>query len=333
MTESAGAPQEEVLDPERPIVDPHHHLWDFAANPYLLEQLHEDTGSGHNVTHTVFVECTWGYRTGGPEVLRPVGETEHVAATAERSATTAGATVAGIVSFADLTLGAAVEDVLAAHAEAGGGRFRGIRHASSWDADPKIRNAHTDPTPDLLSRSDFREGFATLARLGHSFDAWMYHPQLPALVDLARAHPEVSIVLDHLGGPVGIGPYAGRREEVLAAWRPVMAEIARCPNVSLKVGGIGMSLFGFDFHRRPGGASSEELARAWGDEIRWCIDAFGPDRCMFESNFPVDKVSASYRVLWNAFKRIAADAGYGPADSDALFGGTATRVYRLDGGS
>lgn len=333
MSDPAAQPAEEPLQPGRAIVDPHHHLWDFASNPYLLDELHADTGSGPNVTHTVFVECTWGYRSDGPEALRPVGETLKVAEVAERSEAGPGASVAGIVSFADLTLGAAVEDVLAAHEEAGGGRFRGIRHASSWDEDPAIRNAHTNPTPDLLGRADFREGFATLGRLGHSFDAWLYHPQLPQLTDLMRAHPEVPVVLDHLGAPMGIGRYTGRRDEVTAVWKQALADVATCPNVTLKVGGIGMSLFGFDFHRRPGGATSQELAAAWSDDIRWCIDTFGPHRCMFESNFPVDKVSVSYAALWNTFERISAAGGYDAVEQADLFGATAARAYRLNVGA
>jgi predicted TIM-barrel fold metal-dependent hydrolase len=320
---------EAAIEPDLPICDPHHHLWEHPTDTYLLDELRADTGSGHRVERTVFVECTSAYRPDGPEALRPVGETELVAAIAAESERTAdqGAVIAGIVGLADLRLGGAVEEVLAAHVEAGAGRFRGIRHATSWDPDPGIRNAHTDPPPGLLGDPSFREGFAALGRAGLRFDAWHYHPQIPELTDLARAQPDVPIVLDHLGGPLGIGPYAGRREEVRDVWRGAMAELAGCENVSVKLGGIGMPIYGLGWHQRPEPPTSEELAEAWAPDIRWCIEAFGVDRCMFESNFPVDKRSCSYVVLWNAFKRIVADAS--AEERDALFRGTATRFYGL----
>ena len=318
---------EAVLDPDLPICDAHHHLWDRPGDRYVLEDLRADTGAGHRVETTVFVECMAGYLDDGPPQLRPVGETHFVVEQAEESARTPGAEIAGIVGFADLDLGAAVAEVLEAHVDAGRGRFRGIRHASSWDPSPDVRRAHTRPPPGLLGRPSFRAGFAELGRLGLSFDAWLYHPQLGELVDLARAHPDVTIVLDHLGAPLGVGPYAGRRDEVLADWRSSMAEVAGCPNVVLKLGGIGMPLYGFDWHQRAEPPRSEELAAAWRDPIRWCIERFGPDRCMFESNFPVDRVSCSYTVLWNAFQLIAADLS--PSERDSLFRGTAEAAYRL----
>ena len=319
---------EEAIEPDLPICDPHHHLWHHPTDPYLLEHLHADTGAGHNVVETVFVDCMAEYRTEGPEHLRPVGETAWVAKLAAESEAGDGATIAGIVGFADLTLGAAVEEVLAAHVEAGDGRFRGIRHASSWDASPDVRNAHTSPPEGLLGQGDFRAGLATLGRMGLSFDTWMYHPQLGELVDLARAHPDVTMVLDHLGGPLGIGPYAGRRDEVRAAWEAPMADLAAdCPNVVLKLGGIGMAVYGLAWHREPTAPTSDALAEAWGPQIEWCIERFGPDRCMFESNFPVDRRSCSYVVLWNAFKRIA--GGCSDSERAPLFRDTARAAYRL----
>lgn len=318
---------EEPLDPDQPICDPHHHLWDHPGDRYLLGELRADTGAGHRVERTVFVECMSAYRSDGPEAMRPVGETEFVAAQANQSASTPGAEIAAIVGFADLTLGEAVADVLTAHVEAGQGRFRGIRHASAWDASPDVRRAHTNPPPGLLAEPSFRAGYAALGRAGLSFDAWLYHPQLRELAALARAHPDVVIVLDHLGGPLGVGPYAGRRADVLQTWRRDLSEVASCANVTVKVGGIGMPVFGLAWHRQAVPPSSEELAAAWGDEVRWCIELFGPERAMFESNFPVDRRSCSYTTLWNAFQRIAAD--YSPAERDLLFRGTAMRTYRL----
>jgi L-fuconolactonase len=318
---------EDALEPDLEICDPHHHLWDHPKERYEVAELHADTGAGHNVTRTVFVDCMSGYRDDLPPHLAPVGETEYALAQAREAERRGGARIAGIVSFADLSLGRAVEEPLSAHVEAGAGLFRGIRHATGWDPDPSVHNSHTNPPQGLMGEPAFREGLATLASMGLSFDAWLYHPQLPELVDLARAHPEATIVLDHLGAPLGTGPYAGRRDEVLAAWRPPMAELAQLPNVYLKVGGIGMALYGMGFHRLPRPPGSAELAAAWGDLVRWCIDAFGPSRCMFESNFPVDRRSCSYVVLWNAFKRMASE--YGAPDKAELFSGTARRAYRL----
>jgi L-fuconolactonase len=314
---------EETLDPDQLICDPHHHLWRHPGNRYMVEELRADTDTGHRVVRAVFVECMSGYRTDGPEAFRPVGETDFVVA-AEPSGF-----IAGIVGFADLRA-PEIDDVLAAHVEAGAGRFRGIRHASAWDPSPDIRPSHTRPPPGLLADAAFRSGFAALGRAGLSFDAWLYHPQLPELTDLARAHPDVPIILDHLGGPLGIGPYRGRRDETMAVWRSAMRDLAGCPNVMVKLGGIGMPIFGMKWHHQPGGATSEELAAAWGAEIRWCIEQFGVDRCMFESNFPVDKASCRYAVLWNAFKRIAGHSS--PTERAALFYGTATSAYRLDSG-
>ena len=326
-----AATVEQPIDADEEIVDPHHHLWDFPAGTYLVPELHEDTGAGHNVTQTVFVECAAGYYTSGPEHLRPVGETEFVREQAAISAETDGATISAIVSFADLTLGRAVEEVLAAHDEAGEGMFRGIRHASAWDASPQIRESHTKPPPQLLADPDFRAGYDTLGRMGFSFDAWMFHPQVTELVGLVQGVPDTPVVLDHLGGPLGIGPYAERRDEVRAVVRPALEALARHPQVTVKVGGIGMSIYGAGFKRLPQAPSSEHVAATWSDDIRHCIETFGPDRCMFESNFPVDKQGCSYTVLFNAFQRICDQAGYTKSERADLFAGTARRFYRVEG--
>lgn len=322
---------EEALEPDLPIVDPHHHLWDRDGSRYLLDELLEDTGSGHNVIATVFVECMSMYRAGGPEALRPVGETEFVNGVAAMSASGGfGPTLtnAGIVSYADLTLGDAVEAVLEAHIAAAPDRFRGIRHASGWDASDDIRNSHTNPPPGLLGEAKFREGFARLGSMGLSFDAWLYHPQLPELTDLARAHPDVPIVLDHFAGPLGVGPYEGKREEIFTQWKKDIAALAECENVVAKIGGNNMPINGFGWHKRDKPPTSEELAAATQDYYLHAIDCFSPKRCMFESNFPVDKASCSYQVLWNAFKRMA--SGFSADEKADLFAGTATYFYRLD---
>jgi L-fuconolactonase len=321
--------QEAILEPERPICDPHHHLWDHPGSRYLLDELLEDVGSGHNVVSTVFVECASMYRADGPVEMRPVGETEFVNGVAAMSASGGYGNLracAGIVSFADLTLGAKIGEVLDVHM-ARSDRFRGIRHAAGWDADERVRNSHTNPPKSLLLDAAFREGFRELGRRNLSFDAWLYHPQIGELTDLARAFPDVTIVFDHFGGPLGIGPYEGQREAIFARWRDDVAELARCPNVFAKLGGLVMPVNGFGFHQRERPASSDEIVAATGRYYRHAIDCFGVERCMFESNFPVDKQSCSYAVLWNAFKKMVADAS--ESEKQRLFHDTAREAYRL----
>jgi predicted TIM-barrel fold metal-dependent hydrolase len=325
--------KEEVLDPTRPIVDPHHHLWDRGGQRYLIEEIAADIGSGHNVIATVYVEARSMYRAAGAESLRPVGEVEFANGAAAMSASGGygrAAICAGIVGHANLLLGGGARPVLEAEIAAGNGRFRGIRHSSAWDADADVAGMYALRPKKLLLDTTFREGFACLAPLGLSFDAWLFHPQIGELADLARAFPDTTIVLDHCGGPIGVGSYAGRREEIFAHWKVSIQDIAKCPNVVVKLGGLAMRLLGYDFHERPKPPSSEDAAAAWRPYIETCIESFGPERCMFESNFPPDKGQCSYQVIFNAFKRIAAQ--YTEAEQTALFSGTATRVYRLDVG-
>lgn len=322
--------KEEILDPWLPIVDPHHHLWHRHNFRYLLEELLADTNSGHNVIATVFVDCVAFYREDGPAELKPLGETEFangVAAMAASGFYGRTRACAGIVSHVDLTLGARARDVLEAQIHAGNGRFRGIRHAGGWDASDQVRNSHTNPPPGLYADKAFREGFAQLAPLQVSFEAWQYHPQLPEVIALARAFPQTSMILNHVGGPLGIGPYAGKADETFASWKRNMAELAKCPNVTVKLGGLGMKVGVFDHYARDVPPTSHDIAAAWKPWIDTCIEQFGARRCMFESNFPVDKVSTGYAVLWNAFKRLA--SGASAAEKTDLFSGTATRVYRL----
>ncbi len=321
---------EQPLEPERAIIDPHHHLWDHPDSRYLLDEILRDTGSGHRVLATVFVECFSMYRADGTPSLRPVGETEFVNGIAAQSASGQfGETrvAAGIVSFADLALGTAVEPVLEAHIAAAPLRFRGIRHAGGFDASPEIRNSHTNPPADLYQSKKFREGFALLSKLRLSFDAWQYHPQMPAVTELARSFPDTTIILDHFGGPLAIGPYEGKQAEIFKQWKVDIAELASCPNVVAKLGGINMPVNGFGWHRRPSPPSSDEIVAATRDYYLHTIDQFGPARCMFESNFPVDRISCSYVVLWNAFKKIAAN--FTAEEKADLFSRTAAKVYRL----
>jgi L-fuconolactonase len=322
--------EEEIIEPAIPIVDPHHHLWDRPGNRYFFFDLLSDLDTGHNIRATVAVEAGAMYRHDGAPDARPVGETEFLNGAAAISASGAYGdhrACAGIVGHADLFLGERVSPILDAHIQAGGGRFRGVRYISAWHPDPAARGSLANPPPNVLADSRFREGFARLAPLGLSFDAWMYHTQLPELVALAHDFPETTIVLNHTGGAIGIGPYAGKRNAVLAEWRAGIREVARCANVFIKLGGMGMRLFGFDFASGEQPPSSQHLAETWRPYFETCIEAFGAERCMFESNFPVDKGSCSYAVLWNAFKRVAAHASQ--AEKHALFSGTARKAYRL----
>jgi L-fuconolactonase len=323
--------KEPILEPELPIIDPHHHLWDRPGWRYLLDDLLVDTNSGHNIIATVFVQARAMCRETGPEEMRPVGETEFVNGIAAMSASGIyGKTkvCAGIVGHADLTLGGRVEPVLAAHVRAGGDRFRGIRHTTAWDADASVRNPAYSPPPGLLADKAFRAGFAVLSRFGLSFDAWLYHPQVDELTNLARAFPDTRIVLNHVGGPIGIGAYGGKHKEVFPGWAASIKALAACQNVFVKIGGLGMRLGGFGFHEQAEPPSSETLAATWRPYVETCIEAFGSSRSMFESNFPVDKGSYSYPVFWNACKRLGKDASN--AEKTDLFAATAARFYCLD---
>lgn len=336
---------EDVLEPDLPIIDPHHHLWDSRAvahmlpdhifmqavkrRPlYLLDSLLADTASGHNILATVYLECGSYYRADGPAEMKPVGETEFVNGVAAMAASGHyGKTraCAAIVGHADLTRGSSVKAVLEAHLAAGGGRFRGIRHSSSYDADASILGPLARHPAGLYREAAFRKGFAELAPLGLSFDAWVLEPQLPDVIDLARVFPQTAIVLDHVGTPLGMGGY--RREDRFDIWRDGIGALAACPNVSVKLGGLAMVFCNFPSLLAEPPAPSQQLADEWRPYIETCIEAFGADRCMFESNFPVDAVSCDYRTLWNTFKRLASGASAG--EKAALFSGTAAKVYRI----
>ncbi len=322
---------EAILDPSLPIIDPHHHLWDHPQERYLLDDLLADTASGHDIRATIFVQCGAMYRAEGPEELRSLGETEFVTGAAAMSASGKyGPTraCAGIISMADLTLGDAVAPVLEAHLAIAGPRFVGVRNRTAWHPSPEIRSNLVSPPPGPLEHPAFHAGARRLAAMGLSLDVWAYHTQMPAVLALARAVPELRLVVDHVGGPLGVGPYAGRRTEVFPEWRRDMLALAALPNVNVKLGGLAMQVGGFNFHHQPKPPGSAALAEAWKPYMEPCIEAFGVNRCMFQSNFPVDKGMCSYPVIWNAFKRLA--AGASATERTALFSGTAARHYRLD---
>ena len=325
---------ETPLEPDLPICDPHHHLWDQrdgAEQPrYLLDEMRDDLAGGHNIVSTVFIECGAMFKASGPEAFRCVGETEFVNGIAAMSASGIyGKTriAAGIIGTVDLRIGDAAADVLDAHIAAGGGRFRGIRRGAFWHESPLIRNHRTEPPDGLMLRDDFRSGFKHLAPRKMTFEVWCAHTQIHEAVDLARAFPDTILVLDHFGGPTAIGPYAGKQAEVFAYWKTQIDELARCPNVVAKLGGLNMDINGYGWEARPLPPTSAELMQATRNYFEYTIERFGADRCMFESNFPVDKLSCSYTVLWNSFKRLT--KGYSTDERSALFHGTATRVYRL----
>ncbi len=321
--------KEAAIAPALPIIDAHHHMWDRPPEHYGLPELLEEFAQGHNIRASVFVECTAMFKADGPESLRPVGETEYVNGVAAMSASgTYGESrlCAAIVSYADLRWGEEVRPLLQAHIRAGGGRFRGIRQQAQFD-DVLGSMARRNPPRGLLLDPAFRAGFAELSDLDLSFDAYIYFSQLDELRDLAKAFPSTNIILNHAGTPLGLGPYAQARDKVFNIWSEGIKRAAECPNVNLKFGGLGMAACGFDFHLRETPPDSTTLVQAWKPYFDVCIDVFGPSRCMFESNFPVDKQSCSYPVLWNAFKKLSAECSLGA--QTALFSGTAGRVYRI----
>ena len=326
--------KEDALEPDLPICDPHHHLWeqrDRAVQPhYALEEILDDVTRGHNIVSTVFIECGAEFKNDGPEAFRCIGETDYVAGIAERAAGNPDIRTniaAGIVGTADLKIGDAVADVLDAQIEAGRGRFRGIRLGCLWHKSPDIRDHRTNPPQGLMLRDDFRTGFRHLSSRNLSFEVWCCHPQIPEATDLARAFPDTTIVLDHFGGPLGVGPYAGKADEVFEDWKRMIGELAVYPNVVAKLGGLNMEVNGYGWHEQDTPPTSGQLAEATRRWFEYTIDKFGVERCMFESNFPVDKLSCSYTVVWNSFKRMTRD--YSKAERAALFHDTAARVYLL----
>jgi L-fuconolactonase len=327
-----GAPREEPIDPDRSIVDPHVHFWHHKTGyKYFVEEFARDVSeSGHNIAATVFVECGSMYRAKGPEHLRSVGETEFavgMAAIADSGKYTETRAAAGIVAFADLMLGDRTRETLEAHMEASNGRLRGVRQRAKWDPDPVVRGPICAERPGILLERSFGAGLDVLTSMGLSFDASIFHPQLRELTSLARAHPDANIVLIHTGSPVGHSSYAGKEAEVHARWMADIKELATCSNVSVKMGGLLMSLANFDFTRASSPPTSEQLALLWRPYIEPCIEMFGAARCMASSNFPVDRAGFPYGTLWNMFKRITAMCSeHEKAD---IFSGTAKRIYRL----
>ena len=315
---------EEVIDPSRPIVDPHHHLWPIGgALPYGLDELYSDTASGHNITKTVFIECGASYTIDAPAHLAPVGETAFVAAESKRDP---AHLISGIIAHADLRR-SDVASILDAHEAASGGLLKGIRDALSRADHPEVLAIPGHAPKDLYKDADFRRGVALLGERGLTYDSWHYHYQNQEFLELARAVPGTTMVLDHFGTPLGVGPYAEQREEIFAQWKIDIAEIAQCSNVVAKLGGLAMPDNGFAWHEAQRPPTSDEFLAEQRRYFEHTIECFGPSRCMFESNFPIDRFSLSYTVVWNAFKKLA--SSFSESEKDDMFRGTVTRIYRL----
>lgn len=324
--------EEPALEPDLPIVDPHHHLWDDdERGRYLIHELAADTATGHNIVATVFIECGSMYRKDGSPAMKPVGEVEFVNGMAAMSASGRYGNTkicAGIIGHANLMLGDDVKPVLEALIAAGNGRFRGIRHGVCWDTGKAASFGRRKVPEHQVLDPTFRKGFAHLSKLGLTFESWQFHPQLPDAIDLVRAFPETNIIVNHCGGVLHLPPHTDRKA-VFETWRGHIHELAKAsPNVTMKVGGLGMLYSDWDFHVRDVPPTSAEIANVWRPYVDECIAAFGVERCMMESNFPVDKQSCGYGVLWNALKRITKD--YSAAEKAALYRDTAARVYRLE---
>ena len=330
--------QEEIIAPEQRIIDPHHHLWNKTTSisenarkreySYLLEDLWLDISSGHNVTDTIFIECSEAFWDNDNSNFNPVGETEFIKCLADASKEKINkASISGIVGHANLLLGVDVKEVLEKHLEVGRDLFKGIRHAGGWDPNSEINNSHHNPPKDLYLINDFKKGLNELSARSLVFEAWQYHHQISQVIYIANKCPDLKIVLNHFSGPIGIGPYENKRAEIFDIWKSELRELSSCQNVFAKLGGMAMPLNGYNFHKRSKPPSSDEFVEAQKDYYMTTIDFFGPSRCMFESNFPVDKASVSYQVLWNAFKKMV--LGFSQNDKDFLFFRTAETVYNI----
>tara|TARA_B100001093_G_scaffold316138_1_gene301623 strand:- start:4091 stop:5098 length:1008 start_codon:yes stop_codon:yes gene_type:complete len=321
-----------LYEPEREIIDAHHHLWKTGpmAESYELTKFRYDTGTGHNVVGTMFVECGVSYLDTGPDRFKPIGESRFARKNAEKSEIEAGPgkpPILGIVAYADLMQGKAAKDILLAQKEAAGEYFSGIRYATAFHPNPPEGNRRIGQIKHIMLRDTFREGFSQLRDLNISYDAWLLYDQIPELIDLANKFEDIQIVLNHLGGPIGIGLTCVNREAVLSDWKTNLDELSKCENVNVKLGGLCMPITGWAWHERTENVDLQEIYDNQADFYKFVIDLFGPRRCMFESNFPIDRLSISYKTLWNLFKLIG--LSYNECEKQYLFSKTCIETYRL----
>ena len=318
--------QEPPVDSEQRIIDPHHHLWERGGSRYRAEELSEDTSRGHTVTDTVFVECLANYRKEAQKELRSIGETEFVVDESVRSKELKGCNISGIVAFLDLSLGDKVGDLIEAHQELAGQMLKGIRHATAWSSDADIPISHSKPSEGLMTDKTFIDGVRSLGTRNLSFDAWMYFDQLHELHGLAKEAPNTRIIINHLGAPLNLGKWKKKQDNVQAIWKSELQKLAKLENVYLKIGGIGMeNYFGTNWVSRTHPPSSDEVVTVWNERILWCIETFGTEKCMFESNYPVDRQTLPYSVIWNTFQKIVQT--FTASEKDDLFWVTARSVY------
>lgn len=323
-----GQIKEEIIDPDLRIIDAHHHMWRHANGDYLARQLHDDASSGHNVQKTVYIQCGQEYRDDGPDHLKPLGEVEFVVEQAKEAQSLGGPTIAGIVGRVDLQFGESLDELIDQFVETSEGLFRGTRHIAARAEYPDSLSIASMAPEGLYEDASFRDGLKVLGKRGFVYDAWHYHPQNPDFTALAQAVPDTVLVLDHFGTPLGVGPYASQREEIFAQLKKDLEDMAKCENVYAKLGGLAMPDNGFGWESAPSPPTSDEVAAAHRDYFLLAIDCFGPGRCMMESNFPVDRQSLSYAVLFNAMKKMVSD--FSQKDKEKLFYGTAEKVYQLN---
>ena len=320
--------QELPIDSGQKIIDPHHHLWDRGGSRYLAEQLSKDTSRGHAVTDTVFVECLANYRKEGEKKFRSIGETEFVFNESQRAERLEGCNISGIIAYVDLSLGYEVTEVLTAHNEISSALLKGVRHATAWSSDPNIPVSHSKPSKELMIQQRFIDGVKQLSHFDYSFDAWLYFDQLHELSSLAKKAPETKIIINHLGAPLRIGNWKNKAQEMQALWQVELEKLSSFENVYLKIGGIGMeNYFSTQWANKPTPPSSDQVVSVWNEKILWCIDTFGTEKCMFESNYPVDRQTLPYSVIWNSFQKIT--NSFSRTEKDNLFWQTAATVYGI----
>lgn len=296
---------------------------EFILRPYLTQDYVADLADVAEVVGLVHVEAGWVVK----EPTGPVDETRWV----DGLAPVGNVGMLGIVANADLTLGERVEDVLVAHLEAST-RVRGIRDLLAWHPSREIMNTTDDP--ERSRQADFRRGFEMFSKYGLNFETSIFSTQLTEMVELARTFPEQPILVCHMatpvavGGPIGeVGRTADERARIRGEWAEGIARLAECANVWMKLSGLLMPICGFGFERRSARPSVDELVATVGPFIDHVIDAFGPERCMFGSNFPVDKPSAPLPTLLQAYRLIV--EGLPDEAQNRLFVGTAQEFYRL----